>query len=50
MQQRTHTARKVLTDKEPFNYILKSILNEENKIWNTNELLDAYQNKSGTVL
>ena len=29
-------------DKAPFNYILRSILDEENKIWNTNELLGAY--------
>ena len=26
----------------------KSILNKENKIWNTNELVDAYRNKGGT--
>ena len=26
----------------------KSILNKENKIWSTNELVDAYRNKGGT--
>ena len=26
----------------------KSILNKENKIWNTNELVDAYRNKGAT--
>ena len=36
------------SDKAPFNYILKSILNKENKIWNTNELLDACWNTGGT--
>ena len=29
------------SEKAPFNYILKSILNKENKLWTTNELLDA---------
>ena len=36
------------SDNAPFNYILKSILNKENKIWNTNELLDAKWNTGGT--
>ena len=36
------------SDKAPFNYILKSISNKENKIWNTNELLDACWNTGGT--
>ena len=33
------------SDKAPFNYILKIILNKKSKIWNTNELLDAFRNK-----
>ena len=31
-----------------FNYILKSILNKENKIWNTNKLFDANWSTGGT--
>ena len=46
MQQKTYD--QTISDKAPFSYILNSILNEENKIWNTNELLDACQNKGGT--
>ena len=42
-----NTYNQTSSDKAPFNYILKSILKEE-KIWNTNELLDAYRNKDGT--
>ena len=38
------------SDKVPFNYILKSILSKENKMWNTNKLLDAYWNKGCTEL
>ena len=33
------------SDKAPFNFTLKSILNKESKIWNTNKLLDAFRNK-----
>ena len=36
------------SDNAPFNYILKSILNKENKIWNTNELIDANWNMGTT--
>ena len=36
------------SDKAPLNYILKITLKEENKIWNTNELLDVYRNKDGS--
>ena len=36
------------SDNAPFNYILKSILNKENKIWNTNESIDANRNTGGT--
>ena len=36
------------SDKAPFNYILKVILNKKSKIWNTNELLDAFRNKGST--
>ena len=35
-------------DKAPSNFILRSILNEDNKMWNSIELLDAYKNKGGT--
>ena len=38
------------SDKAPFNYILKVILNKKSKIWNTNELLDAFRNKGSTEL
>ena len=34
--------------KAPFSYILKIILNKKSKIWNTNELLDAFRNKGST--
>ena len=36
------------TDKTPFNYVLRSIRNEEDRIWNSCELLDAYIEKGGT--
>ena len=36
------------SDKAPFNYILKIILNKKSKIWNTNELLDEFRNKGNT--
>ena len=36
------------SDKAPFNYILKIILNKKSKIWNTNELIDAFRNKGST--
>ena len=35
-------------DKAPFKFILRSILNEDAKMWNSSELLDAYKNKGGT--
>ena len=35
-------------NKAPFNFILRIILNKENKMWNSSELLDAYKNKGGT--
>ena len=34
-------------DKEPFNFILRSIRNEEDKIWTSAELLAAYRKKGG---
>ena len=36
------------TDKIPFNYILRSIRNEQDKVWNSSELLEEYRNKGGT--
>ena len=36
------------TDKIPFNYILQSIRNEQDKVWNSSELLEEYRNKGGT--
>ena len=36
------------SDNAPFNYFLKTILNKEKKIWNTNELVDANWNTGGT--
>lgn len=36
------------SDKTPLKYILKSILNKENNLWNTNELLHAYWNNGDT--
>lgn len=33
---------------DPFNHILKSIRNEEDKIWSSRELLHAYKEKGGT--
>ena len=36
------------SDNAPFNYILKSILNKENKIWNINEFIDANWNMGDT--
>ena len=33
------------SDKEPFNYILKNLRNEEDKIWTSTELLEAYRLK-----
>ena len=35
-------------DKEPFNYILWSIKNEEERIWNSSELHQEYLKKGGT--
>ena len=42
------TCDHTISDKAPFNYILQSILNKENKMWNTNELLDANWNMGRT--
>ena len=39
------TCDQTSSDKAPFNYILKIILNKKSKIWNTNELLDTFRNK-----
>ena len=36
------------SDKDPFNYILKSLRNEEDKIWISTELLEAYRLKGGS--
>ena len=33
---------------EPFNYILKSLRNEEDKIWTSTELLEVYRSKGGS--
>ena len=35
-------------DKEPFNFILRSIKNEEDRIWNSSELHKKYLKKGGT--
>ena len=43
-----NTYSKTSSDKVPLNYILKITLKEENKIWNTNELLDVFQNMDGS--
>ena len=43
-----NTYNQASSDKPPFNYILKIILEVENKSWNTNVLLDVYQNKGGS--
>ena len=43
-----NTCDQTHSDKGPFNYILKTILNTKIKIWNTNELLDACWNKGST--
>ena len=42
------TYYQTISDKATFNYILNNILNEESKIWNKNELLNARRNKGGT--
>ena len=34
--------------KEPFNYILRSIKNEEERIWNSSELHQEYLKEGGT--
>ena len=36
------------SDKEPFSYILKSLSNEEDKIWTSTELLEACRSKGGS--
>ena len=36
------------SDKAPFNFILRIILNKKSRIWNTNELLDAFRNMGCT--
>ena len=36
------------SDKEPFNYILISLRDEEDKIWTSTELLEAYRSKGGS--
>ena len=36
------------SDKEPFNYTLKSLRNDEDKIWTSTELLEAYRSKGGS--
>ena len=43
-----NTCDQTSSDKAPFNYILKIILNKKNKIWNKNELLDVFPNKGST--
>ena len=43
-----NTCDQTSSDKAPFNYILKIILNKKSKICNTYELLDAFQNKVST--
>ena len=42
------TCHQTSSDKAPFHYILKIILNKKRKIWNTNELLDPFWNKGST--
>ena len=42
------TCHQTSSDKAPFHYILKIILNKKRKIWNTNELLDPFWNKDST--
>ena len=42
------TYHQTSSDKAPFHYILKIILNKKRKIWNTNELLDPFWNKGST--
>ena len=37
----------VSSDKDPFNYLLRSIRNEDEKVWTSKELMDAYRNKGG---
>ena len=43
-----NTCNQTSSDKVPFNYILKIILNKKSEISNTNELLDAFWNKGST--
>ena len=43
-----NTCGQTSSDKAPFNYILKIILNKKSKTWNTNGLLDAFWNKGST--
>ena len=42
------TCDQTSSDKALFNYILKIILSNKSKTWNTNELLDAFRNKDST--
>ena len=35
-------------DKDPFNFILRSIMNEPDRMWTSTELLEAYKRKGGT--
>ena len=42
------TCHQTSSDKAPFHYILKIVLNKKRKIWNTNELLDPFWNKGST--
>ena len=42
------TCHQTSSDKAPFHYILKIVLNKKRKIWNTNELLDPFWNKDST--
>ena len=42
------TCGQTSSDKEPFNYILKIILNKKSNTWNTNELLDAISNEGSS--
>ena len=38
------------SDKEAFNYILKSIRNAHDKIWTSSKLLEAYREKGGNEM
>ena len=35
-------------DREPLNYVVKSIRNEKDKVWTSSELLEAYKEMGGT--